>query len=238
METAKFFSAGWQAYEAIVVYDYLWHNLANQALLEQIARRFGPTTPVSFLDLACGDAASTSRVLRDRPLKRYVGVDQSTPALASAARNVERLRTETSLVTADYVEYLETARERFDVIYIGLSAHHLGVPGLPRFFAAARRRLADNGVLVAFEPFTLPDETRDEHVERLCKIIEHFWIKMTPEHRGQVSAHIRASDYPIPQSKWDELAVAAGLSPALVAMQTPDRISQVVVHTAGHVKNA
>jgi cyclopropane fatty-acyl-phospholipid synthase-like methyltransferase len=228
---AEFFSAGWQAYRAIVEHDYLWHNLANHALRQEIDRRFGPQTPVSFLDLACGDAASTSRVLRERPLKRYVGVDQSEPALAAAAENVRRLGTEATLVTADFVEYLEATREQFDVIYIGLSAHHLGGPGLPRFFAAVRRCLTPKGILLAFEPFTLPDESRDDHVERLCAIIDHFWVKMTPDQRGQVAAHIRASDYPIAEAKWNSLAVAAGLSPAVVAMRTPDRISQLVAHT-------
>jgi SAM-dependent methyltransferase len=226
----EFFSAGWEAYQAIVEHDYLWHVMANDALRRTIDSRFGPQKPIRFLDLACGDAASTTRMLKDRAISRYVGVDQSAPALKTAALNVQQLRCEAELVPADFVAYLETTIERFDVIYVGLSAHHLGKAGLPRFFAAVRRCLAPSGFFAAFEPFTLPDETRDEHVERLCAIIDQFWIKMTPAQRAAVSAHIRASDHPIPLEFWNTFARNAGLTPAEVPMKSPDRVSQMVVH--------
>ena len=46
------------------------------------------------------------------------------------------------------------------MIYVGLSAHHLGEVGLPRFFTAVRQCLAPGGVFAAYEPFLLPDEVR------------------------------------------------------------------------------
>lgn len=226
----EFFSAGWEAYRAIVEHDYLWHVMANDALRRTIDDRFGSQTPIRFLDLACGDADSTTRMLKDRAISRYVGVDQSAPALKTAADNVQQLRCEVELVPTDFVAYLETTQEGFDVIYIGLSAHHLGEAGLPRFFTAVRRCLTPSGFFAAFEPFTLPDETRDEHVERLCAIIDQFWVKMTPTQRASVSAHIRASDHPIALERWNALAVSAGLRPAEAPMKSPDRVSQLVVH--------
>jgi cyclopropane fatty-acyl-phospholipid synthase-like methyltransferase len=227
---AEFFSSGWQAYRATVEHDYLWHALMTDGLRKQIDSRFGAAAPIRFLDLACGDAVSTTRVLKDRPLARYVGVDQSAPALATAATNVKHLHTEVELVTADYVDYVESATEKFDVIYVGLSAHHLGEPGLPRFLAGVRKCLTPNGIFAAFEPFTLPDETRQEHVERICAIIGQFWTNMNPDYCRQVSSHIRACDFPISLERWNTIARQAGLSAASVAVRTPDRLSQLVVH--------
>jgi SAM-dependent methyltransferase len=224
-----FFATRWTAYQAVVEHDYLWHALVNDALAKLIDDRLGKV-PIRFLDLACGDAASTSRVLAKRTLARYVGVDRSLQALDAAKTNVKNLASSVELITADYVDYLERCREQFDVIYVGLSSHHLDDTGLPRLFSAIRRCLAPNGFFGAFEPFILPDETREEHIERLCAIIDHWWVKMKPEQRGEVKAHIRANDYPLPLETWNAIATKAGLSPAYVAAKTPDRISMVVAH--------
>jgi SAM-dependent methyltransferase len=224
-----FFATRWTAYQAVVEHNYLWHSMVNVALARLIDERLGQI-PIRFLDLACGDAASTSNVLVDRRLARYVGVDRSLQALAAAKANVKNLAASSELITADYVDYLESCREQFDVIYVGLSSHHLDEAGLPRLFSAIRRCLAPNGFFAAFEPFTLPDETRAEHVERLCAIIDHWWVKMTLDQREEVKAHIRANDYPLPLDKWNAIATSVGLSPAHVAAKTPDRISMVVAH--------
>jgi SAM-dependent methyltransferase len=224
-----FFATRWTAYQAVVEHDYLWHAMVNDALAKLIDERLGHR-PIRFLDLACGDAASTSRVLTKRTISRYVGVDRSLQALAAAEANVKDLATSVELITADYVDYLESCREQFDLIYIGLSSHHLDDASLPRLFSAITRCLAANGFFAAFEPFILPDETREEHIERLCTIIDHWWVKMTPDQREEVKAHIRANDHPLQLDKWDAIAANAGLSPAYVAAKTPDRISMVVAH--------
>jgi SAM-dependent methyltransferase len=224
-----FFATRWTAYQAVVEHDYLWHALVNEALGKLIDERLGEV-PIRFLDLACGDAASTSRILAKRKLARYVGVDRSLQALAAAKTNVKNLAASVELIAADYVDYLEGCREHFDVIYVGLSSHHLDEAGLPRLFAAIRRCFAANGFFAAYEPFTLPDETREQHIERLCTIIDHGWVKMTSDQREEVKAHIRANDYPLPIETWNLIAARAGLSPAYIAAKTPDRISMVVAH--------
>lgn len=224
------FSAAWAAYRAVVEHDYLWHRMAGAALRWLIDRRFGPDAPVRFLDLACGDAGPACQLLAGRPLAGYVGVDRSGPALAAAAANVRELGAAAELVAADFVDYLEGAAERFDVVYVGLSAHHLGEDRLPRLFAAVRRCLTPGGLFAAYEPFTLPDETRDEHVERLCAVMDHFWVKMSADQRGLVMDHIRANDLPVPLTRWESLAAAAGLGPARVPMKSPDRLCLLVAH--------
>ncbi len=176
-----FFATAWAAYQVVVEHDYLWHAMVNEALRKLMDERFGSQMPIRFLDLACGDAASTSRVLASRPMARYVGVDRSGQALAAAEANVKRLATNVELVATDYVEFLEQCGEQFDVIYVGLSSHHLKDVDLPRFFSAIRRCLAPNGIFAAYEPFTLPDETREMHIERLCAIVDQFWVQMTAE---------------------------------------------------------
>jgi SAM-dependent methyltransferase len=230
MSTADFFAASWQAYRALVEHDYLWHAMAGAALRRIIDERFGPKTPVRFLDLACGDAFTTSRALTGRPLARYVGVDQSPPALAAAATNVQALAPSVALVPADFLDFPRATGESFDVIYVGLSAHHLAESGLRQFFTAIRGRLTPRGVFAAYEPFQMPGEVRQDYVDRFCTIADKLWIKMTVEERELVNAHVRASDYPVGMETWNALAASAGLAPATVAMRSPDCMCQLVVH--------
>src|SRR5208337_694383 len=215
------FTAGWAVYRAVLESDYLWHGMASQALGDLIEEHFGGDVPIRFHDLACGDAETTSRLLSNRPGARYVGVDRSPQALAAATARVANLGPRAELVTADFVDFLEVRDDQFDVIYVGLSAHHLREAGLGRFFAAIVRRLAPSGLFAAYEPFTLPDETRDEHIDRLCQIVDHNWLGMSDEQRIACKAHVRENDHPISLRQWNLLATAGGLCPARTVLKTP-----------------
>ena len=225
------FTASWAIYRAIIEYDYLWHRAIEAGMRKLLDERFPGSTPIRFLDLACGDAASTSLMLRGRNITRYVGVDRSEPALALAKEQVRELGGSTEVIVSDYVEFLEQCRDEFDVIYVGLSAHHLGEPRLPQLFHAARPRLSSNGIFAAYEPFTLPDETRDEHIDRLCTTVERFYVRMPMEQRQQVIDHVRGNDFPIALARWNEIAADAGFSPALRQVRTADRLYELVAHT-------
>ena len=223
---ADFFVDAWAVYRLIVEHDYLWHSQVGATLGGVM-----PDRPVRFLDLACGDADTTSRALAGRSVGRYVGVDRSPDALAAAARNGAGLGCPVEFAEGDYLEYLESARDEFDVIYVGMSAHHLDEDRLGRFFAAARPRLTAGGVLAAYEPFLLPDETRGEHIDRLCMIVDKYFVGMTPAQRLLTTTHIRGNDLPVTLARWDELAVAAGFGPARRLYKSPDRLYEFVVHT-------
>ncbi len=228
---ADLFTAGWAVYRAVLESDYLWHGMASQALGKLIEEHFGGDVPIRFLDLACGDAETASRLLSNRPGARYVGVDRSPQALAAATARVANLGPRAELVTADFVDFLGVCDDQFDVIYVGLSAHHLREADLRRLFGAIVRRLAPSGLFAAYEPFTLPDETRDEHIDRLCQIVDHNWLDMSAEQRAACKTHVRENDYPIALRQWNLLASAGGLCHARTVLKTPDRLYQLVVHS-------
>jgi len=226
------FTTGWRAYKAILEHDYLWHSVAGSVLKEQLQERFGHDRPFKFLDLACGDACVTAGVLKDFPLAQYTGVDSSREALKQAETYTNLLGPGHRLVISDYLEYLDNATELYDVIYVGLVAHHLGEAGLDRFFKGVKKRLAPGGVLMAYETITLADESRDEHTGRLCRMIRHFWIKMPEEYRQFVVDHVTTSDFPVSFQVWSEKAGQAGLGAMRVLTKTPDRLMAFVVHQA------
>jgi SAM-dependent methyltransferase len=226
------FTTGWRAYKAILDYDYLWHSMAAAELNRQLLERFGRDRPFTFLDLACGDAWVTAGVLKDFPLAKYTGVDSSREALKEAERYVGQLGPGRRLEISDYLEFLENATENFDVIYVGLVAHHLGEAGLARFFRGVKKRLAPGGVLMAYETFLLADETRDEHTGRLCRMIRQFWSEMPQEYRQFVVDHVTTSDFPVSFQVWNEKATREGLGAMRVLTKTPDRLLAFALHQA------
>ena len=238
---ADLFLQGWQNYRLILEFDYLWHQMAADTLERVVANRSDHVGPFRFLDLACGDAATTASVLSRITASAskhtpsgidYVGVDNSPMALAEAARTTFRAGIKPGFVESDFVEFLRSGESRFDLIYVGMSAHHLGLARLPEFFAGVRARLTPGGLFVAFETFCLPDEVRDEHLERLHAIIRKFWIRMPQAARDNVIAHTTECDFPVTLADWNAAAGKAGLNPGQFVMKTPDRISAMVVHEA------
>ncbi len=223
------FVDAWAVYRLVVENDYLWHSGARRALAGLFARRFPDGRPVRLLDLACGDADGPARALAGRAIGRYVGVDRSPDALAAAAARLAPLGWPAEFVAADYLDYLRSTADTFDAIYVGLSAHHLD-DRLGAFFAAARPRLAPGGVLAVYEPFLLPDETVDEHRQRVYDLADGLWTAMAPTQRRQVGEHVKANDFPVTIDRWNALAAAAGFPPAERLYRSPDRVSEFVAH--------
>jgi cyclopropane fatty-acyl-phospholipid synthase-like methyltransferase len=63
-------------------------NAAKQWMLEELDRRFGQS-PVSILDLACGDAGKWKAFLASHPQARVIGVDTDAAAIANGKKKYE-----------------------------------------------------------------------------------------------------------------------------------------------------
>lgn len=225
-----FFSRAWEIYRLTIDHNYLWHRQAAEALDDQLRSRFSGARPIRFLDLACGDAFMTSQILQNYSLDRYVGVDRSDAALGYAAEYLQKLAGPVALHNADFLEYLEQSPDDFDGIYVGLSAHHLDESQLARLFQAVQRHLRPGGLFAAYEPFLLPDETHRQHFERFCAFLERDFHSMNAEQKQDVADHVGTMDFPRLLSQWDRWAAAAGLSPALRAYRSPDRLYELVIY--------
>ena len=231
MQNFELFTKGWNAYQAIVEHDYLWHSMAATALNQWLCERYGNDISFSFLDLACGDSSTTAGVLQNFPNVIYTGVDSSSQALNEASRNTSQILNQ-KLVESDYLDFLAAGHEKYDVIYIGLAAHHLGLENLDRFFNLIRNRLNPGGSFIAYETFLLPDETLEEHKKRLCLIIRYFWSAMSATYRQIVIEHVTTNDRPVSHSEWNEKAEKAGLVSIEVLMNSPDRLCSMVISSS------
>lgn len=118
------------------------------------------------------------------------------------------------------------------MIFISMSAHHLGLDRLPEFFAGVKERLAPGGIFVAYEPFCLPGESRNEHIERLHALIRNEWTRLTDTLRKNMIAHTGECDFPVTLAEWNDAARMAGMNPGQSVFESPDQLYAMVVHEA------
>lgn len=208
----EFFN-GWTLYRRIVDNDYLYHRSVRDALSAWLD---GFGRPFSFLDLGCGDAAFSSGILRGRPLRSYTGIDLSPVALDLAAKNTQDLSVPCSLHEGDFLLSLPTLPEVYDIIYIGLSLHHLPRREKEFFFGELRRKISPGGVLLIFDPVLTPGETRDSYMGRWVDHARWSWKALSVEEVAGAVQHVTTSDFPEEITTLNRMAVNSGFKPAEV----------------------
>lgn len=213
-EVREFFN-GWSLYRRIVDNDYLYHRLAREALdawmdawVEQFDR------PFTFLDLGCGDAAFSTGVLKGRNVASYTGMDLSPVALDLARYNTGEIAAPVSLITADFMLGIGTLPSVYDIIYIGLSLHHLSRQEKEYFFGELRRKVSPGGVVLIFDPVLTPGESRESYMGRWVDHAKWSWSALTVEEISGAVQHVTTSDFPEEMTTLNRMAVGAGFKPA------------------------
>jgi SAM-dependent methyltransferase len=184
----------WATYQKAMDLNYLAHREVYARLELFIGGHL--QQPFSLFDLGCGDAGFISRVLGRACVARYHGVDLSAPAVEKAKKNMAAVPCKSLFTVADFSIFVRESHEHADLIWIGLSVHHLELAGKTRFVADCRRILRKGGCLLMYEPMRKENETREEYLERWYGVCRSQWTGFEPQERDQIHEHILQSDFP------------------------------------------
>jgi SAM-dependent methyltransferase len=206
---AAIFQQEWRIYRKMVEGDYLFHRAAYAALRRVLVE--DAPRPFRFLDLACGDASASAEALAGTEIASYRGVDLSEEALKLAHASLDALRCPVSLCKGEFQAELASRRGPVDVVWIGLSLHHLRAPEKLAAMRAARRLMGDDGMLLLYENASPDGESRDGWLERWDKQ-EPDWTLLAPGEWRRMRAHVGTHDFPETVSTWRELARGAGFA--------------------------
>jgi len=212
------FFNGWSLYRRIVDNDYLYHRSVREALsrwLDDLGH------PFSFLDLGCGDADFSLGILRGRSLRSFTGIDLSPVALDLARQQTSLLGVPCSLITGDFMTGLGGLPGKYDIIYLGLSLHHLQRKEKEFFFGELRRKLNLGGVLLIFDPILMPCESRESYMKRWVDHTRSSWNALTVDEVSEAVEHVTTADFPEEIATLNGMAVGAGLKPADVLFKDP-----------------
>jgi ubiquinone/menaquinone biosynthesis C-methylase UbiE len=214
------FFAQWEVYRQCIKHNTLHHREVWAMLHAGLEKQ----PPFRFLDIACGDAVMTTAALAGTAVTSYTGVDFCGPALEEARRITQELPCPAEFREMDYVQFVERAEECFDVIYLGLSLHHLGRAHKRRTLADIRRRTAPEGCFYLYEPVLLEGESREDCLGRWQERLETTYRAFTPESREAIWMHVSTADHPEETSEYLAAAEAAGFMDGTVLFTDPARL--------------
>ena len=201
------FHQQWQIYRTMVDHNYLSHREVYDCL-RQILVDEAPQ-PFRFVDVACGDAIEIVGALQGTRIADYHGIDLSRAALDLAGRALAVLACPVTLEQRDFVEALGEGAEPADVVWIGLSLHHLLTPAKLAVMRAIRGIVGERGLLLIYEPASPDGEDRAGWMRRWDEQ-QPAWTAYTSAAWDTFAAHVRAADFPETASRWHELGRDAG----------------------------
>ena len=213
-DVREFFN-GWSLYRRIVDNDYLYHRSAREALTAWLDKWVRDSNrSFSFLDLGCGDASFSAGILKERGVTSYTGMDLSPVALDLARENTAEIAAPISLIPGDFMLEIGTLPSSYDIIYIGLSLHHLSRQEKEFFFGALRHKVAPGGAVLIFDPVLTPGESRDSYMGRWVDHAEWSWKALSVNEVAGAVQHVTSSDFPEEIATLNRMAVGSGFKPA------------------------
>lgn len=213
------FFQGWLRYWKAVDENYMGHREVY-ARLNRFLKENHPE-PFSLLDCGCGDSSYMVKGLAGTAIAHYTGVDISENALNLARQNLEGLGFSLELISGDYAELITTLPIEPDIIWIGLSLHHLSRENKGAFLRECRKHLKHNHChMLFFEELAREGESREAYLDRWWTFCESDWTVMGEGDKQSFREYAMTSDFPEPLSKYQSLARDAGFHGADLLLTT------------------
>lgn len=229
-DVTDMFRRHWDIFRKIIEHDYMSHKAAYGKLREIIKSEVD--RPFSFADLACGDAYSSSRCLAGTRVSGYTGIDLSKWALGLAAKELGKIRAPFRLIEGDFERFDKYVDSPPDVVWVGLSLHHLVTEEKARFMKKVRASLPEDGLFIIYEPTYVEGEDGTSYYERFTDVLNRNWTGLTREELDTVFDHVKKSDIPELPSEWMRLGRDAGFDKAEEVYTDPTDLYSVFKYSA------
>ena len=227
-DTVGSFFQGWLRYWKAVDEDYLGHREVYARLNRFLKENY--PEPFSLLDCGCGDSSYMVKGIAGTAIAHYTGVDISQNALDLARQNLEGLGFDLELIRGDYAKQMKTLSVEPDVIWIGLSLHHLPGESKSVFLRECRKYLKhDRCHMLFFELLMREGESREDYIDRWWSVCESDWSVMGDADKQSFIEHVRTSDFPEPLSAYRRLAKEAGFHGADLLLTTSKELYGMMV---------
>jgi len=115
-----------------------------------------------------------------------------------------------------------------EVIWMGLTFHHLPLPQKAKFLGFARQILSDGGYLLMYEPTLLEDESRDQFLERWWRTCQGLWGSLSAAELEQIRLHVVNHDFPEKLSILEQVGRQQGFSGLSRLYQDPEQICTLI----------
>lgn len=227
--TLALFQRQWQIYRKVVDNNYLFHREAYERLHKLLIGELAE--PFCFLDVACGDASAAVGALEGTQVSQYHGIDSSRSALEIAESTLRVLGCPVRLYERDFVQALKEWHDPVNVVWIGLSLHHLNTPEKRNVMCDVRRAIGQRGVFAVYEN-TSPDGEDREEWHRRWDLQKPHWTACMADEWDAITAHVHAADIPETTTQWRQLGQEAGFRRIREIFRAPTDLFRMYVFQA------
>lgn len=199
IEIKEFFD-GWGRYKKILLNNYMHHNEIFSEVSNLLNQHISnDTSTLKFLDLGCGDAYFTSKLVNKITSCEYVGVDLSTTALAESVKNFSTTNHQTQFIEDDLNNALDefiSQKKKFDVIFSSFCIHHFVDNNKNALLSKIKQSLAPGGIFIYIDVFRFDNQSREEYMSDTMNTFYKKLVTFEAYELAQSKHHIENFDYP------------------------------------------
>lgn len=218
---ASLFQEEWPLYRKVVEENYFFHREAYATLHQLLCEEMGQ--PFRFVDVACGDANAATTALAGTAIAHYRGVDLSKAALALASEALRSLPCPVTLEHRDFVEALRDRAFTADVVWVGLSLHHLKTHEKRAVMSDIRLVVGEAGKFLVYENSGPDGDTREAWMMRWDRQ-RPAWTAFATREWDAITEHVHAHDHPETHVSWLTLGYEAGFGRARCLYESPTQL--------------
>ncbi|MDD5644099.1 MAG: class I SAM-dependent methyltransferase [bacterium] len=222
----KAFFEKWDTYRKAMDNDYAGHIEAYKALGDFLKTNIDK--PFSIFDLGCGNAEFMAQSLKNTLIQRYEAVDISESVLELAEKNMSHLNCEKYFFPGDFINVIHNRETSFDVIWIGLSFHHLSYRQKEKLLERCSSLLTKGGYFIIFDPVSYDNETLENFRKRWWNTCHLYWNALTHEEKLSIKEHVDSADFPESLSTYKGIGGKYGFSEVESVFIDPTEIYQII----------
>lgn len=225
----KSFFDGWQIYRKCLENNYTFHREALAAFTAALADR---PSRGDFLDIACGDAEFSCRLIADKPLSSYTAIDCSPVALELAKKTTASLPCARRFFEGDFFCDTAPISGFFDIIYLSLSLHHLPASDKQSFFFTLFQKMKPGGIFLLYEPSFAPGESAEDYMQKFTAHARESFTSLSESEREGMISHVTSCDFPESVETYFAMAKNAGFSSQSLLYSAPGQmLSAMAFHS-------
>lgn len=113
-----------------------------------------------------------------------------------------------------------------DIVWIGMSLHHLQSAGKQRLMVDVRSALRASGVFLIWEPTYLDGEDRAAWLDRFSTLRPQ-WAALSNDEFAEMESHMLAADLPETAEAWKSMGLQAGFGHVAEVFTMPNRMGRL-----------
>lgn len=184
-------------------------------------------TPLTMLDVGCGDAGPIREMLSKANLNSYTGYDLSETALTLCRENLEGLFPKIRLCQGNMEDLIGIEQEHFSLIYSSYAIHHLSDESKKALLQQIAAHLNPGELFIFIDIYRGKGISRDEYISSYTNWINDSWMGFTPEEKSLIREHIENFDFPANENEIMNWCLNAGMTLLSENLQDPRHFCRI-----------